>query len=166
MALTDATARAAKPRSKPYKMTDEKGLFLLVQPTGGKLWRYNYAMGGKRKTLSIGQYPNVSLAAAREGREDARRLISKGIDPSQHKQQAKKAEKVAVTTFRDVAKKVLADARKKKLAAVTINKKEWLLRPPGSPAPTITPSRRRSARSPSSAARTPSRSPHGCPERA
>jgi hypothetical protein len=71
-------------------------------------------MGGKRKTLSIGQYPNISLAAARECREDARRFISKGNDPSQHNQHVKKAEKAAATTFRDVAKKVMAAAKKRR----------------------------------------------------
>ena len=83
MTLTDAAVRAAKPRAKPYKLWDTGSLFLLVQSTGGKLWRYNYRFGGKRKTLSIGRYPNVSLAVARERREDARRLISAGTDPSQ-----------------------------------------------------------------------------------
>ena len=88
---------------------------------------YKYQFGGKRRTLSIGPYPTITLAIARDRRVDARRLLAEGTDPSQHKQRFKKAEKAAATTFRDVAKRVLAGARKKKLAAATVDKKQWLL---------------------------------------
>jgi len=73
--------RSAKPRTKAYKLTDEKGLYLIVKPTGGKLWLYKYGMGGKERSLSIGPYPEITLAIARDRRVDARRLLSEGIDP-------------------------------------------------------------------------------------
>lgn len=57
MALSDVAIRTAKPREKPYKLADEKGLFLLVQPTGGKLWRLKYRLGGKELKLAVGRYP-------------------------------------------------------------------------------------------------------------
>lgn len=65
MALTDIAIRNAKPRAKPYKIGDALGLFLLVQPTGGKLWRLKYRVDGKEKKLAIGTYPEVSLGEAR-----------------------------------------------------------------------------------------------------
>jgi hypothetical protein len=70
--FTDTTARNAKPDAKPYKVNVEKGLYLLVTPTGGKWWRFDYAFDGKRKTLSMGVYPDVGLAAAQERRDVAR----------------------------------------------------------------------------------------------
>lgn len=82
MALTDAACRAAKPREKDYKLTDEGRLYLLVRPTGSKLWRMNYTFGGKQKTLSFGAYPGVSLADARRARATARDKINSGSDPA------------------------------------------------------------------------------------
>lgn len=81
--LTDVTVRNAKPKDKAYKVTDEKGLYLLVQVSGGKLWRYDYRYLGKRKTLALGAYPDVSLIKARELRDDARRLLASDVDPSE-----------------------------------------------------------------------------------
>ncbi len=91
MALTDTAVRTAKPKDKPYKLADDRGLFLLVNPSGGKLWRLKYRIDGKEKLLAIGPYPEVSLATARERREEARKLLTNGIDPSAHKQAAKAA---------------------------------------------------------------------------
>lgn len=68
MALTDTAVRNAKPREKPYKLGDSLGLFLLVQPSGGKLWRMKYRIDGREKKLGIGTYPEVGLAEARERR--------------------------------------------------------------------------------------------------
>lgn len=82
MALTDTVCRAAKPRERPYKMADGEGLFLLVQPTGSRLWRMAYRFEGKQKTLAFGIYPYVTLADAREKRFHAKRAISQGIDPA------------------------------------------------------------------------------------
>lgn len=61
MPLTDIAVRSAKPEDKPYKKGDEKGMFLLVTPNGGKWWRLKYRFGGKEKLLSLGTYPDVSL---------------------------------------------------------------------------------------------------------
>ena len=91
MPLTNTTVRNAKPESKPRKLFDERGLFLLVNPNGGKLWRFKYRFNGKEKQISLGIYPDVSLKDARERRDEARKLVANGIDPSEHR----KAQKVA-----------------------------------------------------------------------
>lgn len=91
MPITDAAVRTAKPGEKPQKLTDGKGLYLYIAPTGGKLWRYDYAFNGKRKTLALGPYPAITLADARERREVARKLLANGIDPGT----VKKAQKAA-----------------------------------------------------------------------
>ncbi len=80
--LTDSAVRNAKPRERAYKLSDERGMFLLVQPTGGKWWRLKYRIDGREKSLSLGTYPDTPLKKARERRDDARRLIADGIDPS------------------------------------------------------------------------------------
>lgn len=98
--LSDTKIRSAKPGEKPYKLTDEKGMHLLVMPNGSKLWRLAYRFGGKQKLISLGAYPEVSLATARERRDEARKLLAAGIDPSAKR----KAEKLAqADTFRAVA---------------------------------------------------------------
>ncbi|WP_082247040.1 tyrosine-type recombinase/integrase [Acetobacter ascendens] len=80
--LTDAAIRRAKPQDKPYKLADSEGLYLLVNPNGSRLWRLKYRMGGKEKLLSFGKYPEVSLAGAREARNNAKAEIQQGRDPS------------------------------------------------------------------------------------
>jgi hypothetical protein len=84
MALTDTAIRKTKPTDKPFKVADEKGLFLLVAPTGGKLWRMKYRFEGKEKLLSFGPYPDMPLIRAREKRDEARKLLADGIDPGEH----------------------------------------------------------------------------------
>lgn len=86
MPLTDTNARNAKPKPKPYKVSDEKGLFLLVTPTGGKWWRLKYRFDKKEKLLSLGVYPDVSVKRARERRDEFRKLLAEGIDPSANRQ--------------------------------------------------------------------------------
>lgn len=88
MALTDMAARTAKPKPKPkpYKLADEKGLFLLVTPSGGKWWRLKYRFDRKEKLLSLGVYPDVSVKRARERRDECRKLLAEGIDPSANRQ--------------------------------------------------------------------------------
>jgi Arm DNA-binding domain len=104
MALTDIAIRNAKPRAKPYKMGDALGLFLLVQPTGGKLWRLKYRIEGKEKKLAIGTYPEVSLGDARRRREEARELMALGKDPSREKQRERvHAQARAENTFAAIA---------------------------------------------------------------
>jgi Arm DNA-binding domain len=75
MPLSEAAVRAAKPTHKPYKLSDEKGLYLLVKPNGSRLWRYKYRHGGTEKLLALGAYPTVPLREARERREAARKLV-------------------------------------------------------------------------------------------
>ena len=84
-ATSDSAIRNAKPEAKPYKMFAERGLFLLIQPSGGKLWRLKYRHLGKEKKLSLGRYPDVSLKRARERRDEARVLLADGIDPAEAK---------------------------------------------------------------------------------
>ncbi|MCL2160856.1 MAG: integrase arm-type DNA-binding domain-containing protein [Betaproteobacteria bacterium] len=92
MPLTDVRIRTAKPAEKPYKLSDERGLFLFVSPSGGKWWRMKYRFGGKEKQLSLGVYPDVSLKDARDRRDEARKLLANGIDPGE----VKKAQKAAI----------------------------------------------------------------------
>lgn len=89
--LTDTAARKSKPKDKPYKLADGKGLYLAVQPNGGKWWRLKYRIGGKEKLLSFGTYPEVPLADARDRRDEARKLIARGADPSAERKAAKVA---------------------------------------------------------------------------
>lgn len=97
MALTDTAIRHAKPGAKPIKMADEKGLYLLIHPNGGKWWRFDYRFGDKRKTLSMGVYPDVGLKDARERRDQARKLLAQDIDPGENRkvQKAAKEERSA-----------------------------------------------------------------------
>lgn len=89
--LTDVVVRNSKPLDKDYKITDERGLYLLVKVKGGKLWRYDYRFFGKRKTLALGAYPDVSLIRARELRDDARKLLASDIDPSEVRKATKQS---------------------------------------------------------------------------
>jgi hypothetical protein len=79
--LSDAKLRSVKPASKPYKLYDGGGLFLLVQPNGSRYWRLKYRTAGKERLFAVGVYPEVGLADARERALDARRLIREGSDP-------------------------------------------------------------------------------------
>lgn len=82
IALSAVTLRNARPKARPYRLTDERGLYALVQPSGAIWWRFDYRFGPKRKTLSLGVYPDVPLAAAREARDLARTQVAAAIDPS------------------------------------------------------------------------------------
>ena len=96
MPLSDTKIRTIKPLGKPFKVSDERGLFLLVTPSGGKWWRLKYRLNGKEKSLSLGVYPDVSLANAREKRDQARKVIAAGSDPSELRK-ANKASKTENT---------------------------------------------------------------------
>lgn len=87
--LTETKIRAAKGLDKDYKISDEKWLYLLVKPSGSKLWRMNYRFDGSQKSLALGKYPEISLAQARDRRDNARKLLANGIDPSEAKKSAK-----------------------------------------------------------------------------
>jgi integrase len=89
--LSDAKVRNAKPSTKRVRLFDERGLYLEVSPAGGKWWRLKYRHRGKEKRLSLGVYPDVSLKTARDRRDDARRLIADGIDPSDNRKETRAA---------------------------------------------------------------------------
>ncbi|MCY0858094.1 tyrosine-type recombinase/integrase [Cupriavidus sp. D39] len=89
MPLTDTAIKNAKPGEKPVKLYDADGLLLWIAPSGGKWWRLKYRLGGKEKMLSLGTYPEVGLREARERRDEARRRLADGIDPSAHRKAAK-----------------------------------------------------------------------------
>src|SRR3954466_3643298 len=100
MPLTNTAIKAAKPQAKPYKLYDEKGLFLLIEPSGALLWRLKYRVLGKEKKLAIGRYPEVGLKEARETRDEARSLLAAGVDPGQKKRDDKQTQVVqAANTF-------------------------------------------------------------------
>jgi len=117
MSLTELAIRAAKPQGKPYKVYDEKGLFLLVKPNGARLWRFKYAHAGVEKLLSLGAYPDVPLKRARAKRDEARKLVADAVDPSARR----KAEKAAqAQSFRAVAEEWLETKRD------TLSEGTWL----------------------------------------
>lgn len=104
MPLTDAKARTAKPKDKPYKLADAGGLYLEVMPNGARYWRWKYRSAGKEKRLALGVYPAVTLAQARTKRDDARTLLAAGTDPGQARQQAKHLAALAASnSFETVA---------------------------------------------------------------
>ncbi len=93
MPLTDTKIRNTKPAEKAFKLTDGDGMYLLVNPTGGKLWRLDYRYLSKRKTLALGSYPEVSLVDARSRRDEARKLLAQipPVDPGEVKKSQKQA---------------------------------------------------------------------------
>ncbi|MCR6631437.1 MAG: integrase arm-type DNA-binding domain-containing protein [Magnetospirillum sp.] len=127
MALSDMKCRNARPSPKLQKFSDGDGLQLWVQPTGARLWRLAYRFGGKQKLLAIGIYPTVSLAAAREARDAARKLLAAGIDPSEDKKQRKLLQYGSGDSFRAIAEEYVAKLKREGRAEATITKIEWLL---------------------------------------
>lgn len=95
MALTVIQVKNAKPREKAYKKTDERGLYLLVNPNGSKLWKLKYRFAGVEKKLSLGAFPEISLAAARDAREEARKQLANDIDPGVLKNSIKRSRQIA-----------------------------------------------------------------------
>ena len=138
MALTNTAIRNAKAATKPYKLTDEKGLFLLVQPSGGMLWRFKFRVDGRddagnpkriEKKLGLGTYPDISLKEARDLRDNARNLIAKGIDPAEKKRRDDHVAKVsAANTFAAVAQAYIDKCKREGRAEATTTKQEWLLK--------------------------------------
>lgn len=88
MPLTDAAVRNAKPTAKPYRLFDASGLYLEVAPRGGRWWRFKYRYDGKEKRLSLGTYPDTGLREARARRDEARKLVAAGVDPSDRRREA------------------------------------------------------------------------------
>ncbi|EKN6384015.1 tyrosine-type recombinase/integrase [Yersinia enterocolitica] len=105
MPLTDIKVKTAKPIDKAYKLTDGGGMYLLVKPNGSKYWRLKYRFVGKEKMLSIGVYPDVSLADARQKRDEARKVLAAGGDPGEVKKADKLAQKLSSeNTFEAIAR--------------------------------------------------------------
>lgn len=129
MALTDAAIRNAKPRQKPYKVSDSKGLYLQVNPQGSKLWRLKYRIHGKERKLALGAYPEVSLAEAREARDAARKQLAQSIDPSSVKREARiEASLRARNSFAHVADDLIQKKTREGLAAPTLKKMHWFVK--------------------------------------
>ncbi len=122
MKLKDVTIRNTEPQEKPIKLFDGDGLFLLINPTGSRWWRFKYRFGGREKGLSFGVYPEVSLKQARGLREAARKLVAAGIDPSAERQREKAAQS---DTFGSVYLDWLG--KQTKLSAVTVSKLRWMI---------------------------------------
>jgi len=123
MALTDVEIRTAKAVDKPLKMFDGGGLFLLVNPNGSRWWRFKHRYEGKERGLCLGVYPDVSLKRARAGRDEARRMLIDGVDPSASRQADKQARAV---TFQAIADEWL-EQQAKKVAPITLSKARWMI---------------------------------------
>ena len=127
MPLTDTAIRKAKPGTSPRRLTDERGLYLLLNPNGSQWWRWDYRHAGKRKTLSMGTYPDTGLKDAREKREAARKLLAAGVDPGDVRKAEKAAgEERAANNFAFIAEEWLA-RQSPRMAAATLEKARWTL---------------------------------------
>lgn len=125
---TETYFRHLKPAGKDYKRSDSGGLFMLVTTTGSKLWRYAYSFDAKQKLLALGQYPIVSLADARTKRDDAKKLLAEGIDPSVERKAERRNARIARNnTFEAVAKELMEKFEAEGDAPATLKKKQWLL---------------------------------------
>ena len=128
MALTDTAIRNAKPREKPYKVTDAQGLYLLVNPRGSKLWRLKYRMNGVERKLAIGPYPEITLAEARAARDAARKQLVHAVDPNVAKRQARiEASIRASNSFATVAEELIEKKAREGLAQPTLKKLRWFV---------------------------------------
>jgi len=124
----DTYFRHLKAGEKDYKRSDSGGLFMLVTKTGSKLWRYAYNFDSKQKLLALGQYPVTSLADARIKRDDAKKLLAEGIDPSvNRKEERRNARMARANTFEAVAKELMDKSEAEGDAPKTLKKKQWLL---------------------------------------
>lgn len=129
MPLTDTAIKNAKPGSSDRKMADGGGLYLQVTPSGGKLWRLKYRIDGREKKLAIGKYPDVTLAEARQKRDDARRMIAAGKDPSLEKKRTKLRRRIgADNTFGAIADEYCEKQKNdESWAPATATRSEYLL---------------------------------------
>lgn len=107
--LNDTQIRKAKPAEKPYKLTDSNGLYIVINPNGSKLWRYRFRIDGKESLFSIGAYPEISLAEAREKRKEARLLVQQGINPAKDRADRKRQNtRQNKNTFQAIAEEYFA----------------------------------------------------------
>lgn len=128
MPLTDTAVRNAKPTDRLRKLADSRNLYLAILPSGTKTWRMDYAHLGKRKTLTLGTYPAVSLADARSKRDDAKKSLAVGSDPAVVKRRTHFAAMAANgNTFGVIADEFLEKLRQDGRAGSTIAKNKWML---------------------------------------
>lgn len=128
MPLSAVAVQAAKPRESAYKLADERGLYLAVTPAGGKHWKFKYRFEGKEKKLSFGSFPDVGLADARAKRDEARRLIASGVDPTAEQKRAQ-AEHAArqEQRFNIIADEWLDRLVLQERAEKTVSKMRWMV---------------------------------------
>jgi integrase len=128
MPLSSLAVQSAKPRENFYVLTDGNSLHLLVKPNGSRLWRFRYRFGGKPNMLGLGSFPEISLADARAKRDDARKLLANGIDPSRQKKLNKIAAATSANnTFGSIAEEHLKNQEESGTAASTMVKNRWYL---------------------------------------
>jgi integrase len=126
--LTQLAIQNAKPREKPYKLSDGFGLHLLVTTTGTKLWRFRYRFARRENMLGFGPFPEVSIIEARDQREAARKLLRQGIDPGAQRKHDRLVQAASAdNTFGAVGKEYLEFLRQQGRGATTLAKNEWLL---------------------------------------
>ncbi|MGA7385563.1 MAG: integrase arm-type DNA-binding domain-containing protein [Methylocella sp.] len=126
--LTDSAIRAAKSKTgQTIKLSDGGGLQLWVQPSGSRLWNLAYRFAGKQRKLAIGSYPGIGLKEARAKREEAKKLLASGFDPSQQKRLGKLAsESQKADTFDAISREVLEKKRREGRSETTVSKAKWL----------------------------------------
>jgi len=128
MALSDTRIRALKPTSRSRKISDGGGLHILLTPGGSKLWRLAYRFDGKQKLMAFGPYPIVGLAEARSRRDEAKRTLASGVDPSEKRKLERIARRAsAASTFAAIAEEMLAKSKRDGKAEATLTKKRWLI---------------------------------------
>lgn len=128
MALSPFSIAHAKPKTKPYSLSDGEGLHLFIYPTGSKLWRLRYRFGGKANMLSLGSFPEIPLIEARKKRGEIREQIAAGINPSLHKRISKQnISSAAQNTFGAIADEYLSKIEKEGVAPGTLKKHRWML---------------------------------------
>ncbi|MEQ1942337.1 integrase arm-type DNA-binding domain-containing protein [Mesorhizobium sp. VNQ89] len=128
MPLSDAQLRSLKPANRPVKLSDGGGLHVLVTPQGSRLWRLAYRFAGKQKLLALGAYPAVALGDARSRRDEAKRQLAKGLDPSTEARRDKQAKSASLAnTFEIIAAEFLAKTKREGKADATLAKKQWLI---------------------------------------
>lgn len=126
--LTDTAIRRLRAKERPFKVSDNHGLYLLVHPNGGRYWRMDYRFVGKRCTLALGVYPEVSLKDAREKLSSARKLLQKDIDPAAYRRLTRGVGEISADhRFKAVADEWLSKMEAEGRSAATLEKMRWLL---------------------------------------
>jgi integrase len=129
MRLSHFAITKAKPKDRAYRLSDGAGLYLLIERNGSKLWRFRYRFAGRENMLTLGPHPAVSLAEAREKRDEARKLLAAGTDPSENRKREKREAAIErANTFGAIADEVLSNKEANAAAGSTIDKNRWLLK--------------------------------------